>query len=120
LRAAVGAVAISYGAVDLSTSAQAFVAFLFGIAAAITGFFLMAGFLTQFAGGLVAMGATIIAFSWFPVPAPGQIETRLMAVFVAIVAAAVMPLGAGAFSVDARLFGRREIIIPRTPRSPNP
>lgn len=120
MRAAVGAVAIGYGAVDLTTSAhESFVPFLFGIVAAITGFSLVAGFLTPFAGGLVAIGATIIAFSWFSVPAPGQIETRLMAVFVAMVAVAVMPLGAGAFSVDARLFGRREIIIPRTTRSLN-
>ena len=70
LRAAVGAVAIGYGAVDLTTSAhESFVPFLFGIVAAITGFSLMAGFLTPFAGGLVAIGATIIAFSWFSVPA---------------------------------------------------
>jgi hypothetical protein len=29
-------------------------------------------------------------------------------------------LGPGAFSIDARMFGRREILIPHTPRWPKP
>ena len=33
---------------------------------------------------------------------------------VIILAAAIALLGPGAFSVDARLFGRREILIPNT------
>jgi hypothetical protein len=31
-----------------------------------------------------------------------------------VLAAAVLCLGPGAFSVDARLFGRREVIIPHS------
>jgi hypothetical protein len=33
-------------------------------------------------------------------------------------ATAIALLGPGAFSLDARLFGRREILIPPDPRSP--
>jgi hypothetical protein len=29
-----------------------------------------------------------------------------------VIAVAIMCMGAGAFSLDARLFGRREIVIP--------
>src|SRR5262249_9740807 len=38
----------------------------------------------------------------------------LAAILVVVIAAAVILLGPGAFSVDARLFGRREIVVPRS------
>ena len=78
---------------------------------------LLAGFLTPIAGGLVGLGALGLGSIWFPPPAANQIEARLISIFVVLVAVAVMLLGPGALSLDARLFGRREIIIPRTPRS---
>jgi hypothetical protein len=37
---------------------------------------------------------------------------------LAAISAALVLLGPGAFSLDARLFGRREIIIPEGRRSP--
>lgn len=37
--------------------------------------------------------------------------------YVAVMSIALLLLGPGAASVDARLFGRREIIIPDDPRS---
>ena len=40
-------------------------------------------------------------------------------IFAGIMAAAIVFLGPGAFSVDARLFGRREIIIPPPLGAPN-
>jgi uncharacterized membrane protein YphA (DoxX/SURF4 family) len=89
-----------------------------GAPALIGGACLLAGFLTPIAGGLIALGATGIAFSWFPLPTPTEPQTILMTIFVAVVAATVVLLGPGAWSVDARLFGRREIIIPRTSQSP--
>jgi uncharacterized membrane protein YphA (DoxX/SURF4 family) len=40
--------------------------------------------------------------------------------YIAMTSVALLLLGPGALSLDARLFGRREIIIPDNPRSPLP
>jgi uncharacterized membrane protein YphA (DoxX/SURF4 family) len=60
------------------------------------------------------MGTTL---SWFSLPAANQFETKMMTILIGVVALAVVLLGPGALSIDARLFGRREIIIPRNPPS---
>jgi len=76
------------------------------------GAFLLAGYLTPLvgiAGALLIVGA---AFSWFPNPNPDLFEARMTAALVAVISIALVCLGPGAFSLDARLFGRREIIIP--------
>lgn len=64
----------------------------------VAGTSIAAGFMTPIAGTLAV--ATAVA------AASPLIE-------VAIIAAALILLGPGAFSIDARLFGRREITIPR-------
>jgi len=79
-----------------------------------TGAALLAGILTPIAGLLAGFGAIGCGFSFLPSPAVSNlIDSKLVVLLIAIVAAAIVCLGPGAFSVDARLFGRREIIIPR-------
>ena len=75
---------------------------------------LILGFLTPVGGVLVGLGAIGAVLSWFP-PSLNPFDGTLPSIFVAVVATSVVLLGPGAWSVDARLFGRREIIIPRTP-----
>ncbi len=87
------------------------------------GALLLIGFLTRFAGALAVLAAVGSMFLWFPAPSvglfetgsfeTGLFETRIIAGLVVVIAVAVVCLGPGAFSVDARLFGRREIIIPK-------
>jgi uncharacterized membrane protein YphA (DoxX/SURF4 family) len=80
------------------------------------GALLLVGCLTRFAAIAAAVASVGSMFSWFPVTNVGLFETRMTATLAAVIAAAVVCLGPGAFSVDARLFGRREVIIPKNPR----
>jgi uncharacterized membrane protein YphA (DoxX/SURF4 family) len=118
LRVAVGGtVAIQAGIYLADRNNPAFWTWMIGLAGLLSGISLLAGFLTPVAGalsGLVVMG---IALSWLPPPSPNLFDSTLAAVLTMIVAAAVVFLGPGALSLDARLFGRREIIIPHTSRS---
>jgi hypothetical protein len=62
------------------------------------------------------VGAIASGFSFLPAPPVANLaDSKLAVILIAIVATAIACLGPGAFSADARLFGRREIIIPRRP-----
>jgi len=86
--------------------------------ALVSGVLLLVGVLTPLASLLVASGGAGIALSWLPASLSNVFDARLSAMFVAIIAAALVFLGPGAFSLDSRLFGRREIIIPPLSHSP--
>ena len=68
---------------------------------------LFAGFMTPLISTAVAIGAGVLAVSGFVSP---PFEVITLAVTIAL-------LGPGAFSLDARMFGRREILVPNTSRS---
>ena len=91
-----------------------------GLLAVASGASLLIGSLTPVAGALVGLGSAGIALSWFPAPVPNLLDSRQAAIFVVIMAAAIVFLGPGAFSLDSYLFGRREIVIPPASRSPKP
>jgi uncharacterized membrane protein YphA (DoxX/SURF4 family) len=67
------------------------------------GIFLLAGFWTPVMGALIALDELWIAFSLYP----SQPETRLIHIFLAVLTTGVAMLGPGAWSIDARLFGRK-------------
>ena len=82
-----------------------------GVLAGASGASLLIGFLTPIGvlAGLVAIGFSL---SWSLLRAPAFLNEILAALPAVIAAAAVFLLGPGALSLDARLFGRREISIP--------
>jgi uncharacterized membrane protein YphA (DoxX/SURF4 family) len=108
LRAAIGVAAIFGGVAALDSLA--------GGLAVLSGVSLLIGLLTPVASSLVALGAILLSISSLSLPVAGQLDSRPLTILVSIVAVAVTILGPGALSLDARLFGRREIIIPRAPR----
>ena len=76
------------------------------------------GFLTPAASVAATVGYLMTGVSSFLMTDANNPISTLAAFNLAAISAALVLLGPGAFSVDARLFGRREIIIPEGPRSP--
>lgn len=119
MRATVGATAVVQGVVSLAFGGNlTFGTVVIGMLAVANGILLLAGFLTPLIVVIVGVGSAGIALSWLPVPAPNLLNSGLATFFLIVMSAAIGILGPGAFSVDARLFGRREIIIPPAPHSP--
>ena len=114
LRAGAAAVLIAHGAgclTDRSTSTWG--TWAVGVMSALVGALLLIGLVTPLAGTLAAVGSAGILLSWLPSPAPSLPCAGVAAVLTVVVAAAIALLGPGAISVDAALFGRREITIPQ-------
>ena len=76
------------------------------------GAFLLAGLMTPLVALLVAAGNFCIALSWLPFPGEGLFDGYVAIVNLIVLSIAIALLGPGAFSLDARMFGRREITIP--------
>jgi uncharacterized membrane protein YphA (DoxX/SURF4 family) len=117
LRAAVGLSATAEGFFYLSApSAPSSGEWLLGLVLITSGAALAAGFLTPYAGLFVGLCFLGIALSWFPAPTMGVHDARLFAFGMIVAAASLALLGPGSFSLDGRLFGRREIVIPPSSR----
>ena len=86
--------------------------------ACLSGLLLLVGLFTPIAGALAAAGSLAVAFAWLSPPNPNLLAAKVAAILVASIGAALGLLGPGGCSIDAILFGRREIIIPPSPRPP--
>jgi uncharacterized membrane protein YphA (DoxX/SURF4 family) len=78
-----------------------------GLLLCLVGSSLLLGFLTPLCAALIFLGGAVLIFLSFQ-----RGDLGLSAFCITVISAAVILLGPGAFSIDARLFGRREIIIP--------
>ncbi len=114
LRAAIGFTLVSQGILYLSDSHTPSLAmWAVALLMVASGALALIGYMTPlavFVGGLISVASLL---PWFPAPAPNLFVTRLAAILTAAIGIAIVCLGPGAFSLDARLFGRREIIIPK-------
>jgi uncharacterized membrane protein YphA (DoxX/SURF4 family) len=77
-----------------------------------SGALLLAGLMTPLVAVLVATGGIGIALSWVPLPGQDLFDSYLATINLIVLSIAIVLLGPGAFSLDARMFGRREITIP--------
>ena len=104
LRAMLGITAIVQGKYLAEQSDSSVWTFFLGISAIVGGVLLLIGFLTPVIGVLLFTVNLIAAI--FLISDSSQIL-----IYEIILSASVVLLGPGAFSIDAKLFGRREIII---------
>ena len=89
-----------------------------GIALLIAGC-LLVGFLTPIVAIVIGLGAVLFAFLDFSLPIQSPVGTLQTLLNVIVLSAVIFFLGPGAFSFDARMFGRREIRIPAVPQPIN-
>lgn len=110
LRALVGGSLIAQGVSYLHSANGGFGAWgLAGLAFAGAALLLL-GLMTPLVACLVAASGAGIALSW--IPSPGLLDGYLAIVNLIGLPVVIALLGPGAFSFDARMYGRREITIP--------
>jgi uncharacterized membrane protein YphA (DoxX/SURF4 family) len=119
LRAAVAAAVLLQSALDLARHPDPTIGTWVADALAVAaGLSLLAGFLTPIAAAVVSVFAAAMWVFPLPPPVPNLFASKPCLGFLVAVTVVVALLGPGAFSLDARLFGLREIIIPYPPPAP--
>ena len=114
LRAALGITAFIQGVIYIGSNPTPLTSII-GLFAIASGGFLLIGLCTLVACVIAGLAVLFLAILSFPSrTSPNLFDAALSTVLLVVVAAAVVFLGPGALSLDARRFGRREIIIPRT------
>jgi len=104
------AVALIYFGIPALWNPSERIVFAQRLIAATGGIFLLGGVWTPAMGVLVALDEVWVAFSLY---SPLR-EGTWIHIFLAILAASIAMLGPGAWSIDARLFGRKRFDIDRT------
>lgn len=112
LRAVFGMAVLAEGGYYFGGSDSTPITWVMGLLAIAAGALLLVGFLTPLAALLVAAGAAGVGLSLFPACSSSLFDSRISLIFGLTMLVTIVGLGPGAFSVDARVFGRREIIIP--------
>jgi uncharacterized membrane protein YphA (DoxX/SURF4 family) len=80
--------------------------------AVLSGILLLTGFQTRLASFLIASGIAFVSLRALPLPARDLFHRLLPGIFAETMSVATVFMGPGAFSIDAYLYGRKEIVIP--------
>jgi len=115
LRGLVSVTLVTQAFTQLSTGVSLSNLCVAGIALVFAGC-LLVGFLTPIVAIVIGLGAILSAFLDLSLPVQSPFGTLQILVNVIVLSVVIFFLGPGAFSVDARMFGRREIRIPAVPQ----
>ena len=115
LRVMSGAAAILVGVAYMDGWSLSWPERFVGLFVAIDGLLLALGLLTPVAGMLAPILASAVALEWALPPSPWSVQIRAVALPFSAIALSLVALGPGAYSLDARLFGRKQLRIPPRP-----
>jgi uncharacterized membrane protein YphA (DoxX/SURF4 family) len=117
LRAAIGITAAIQGTSFLAgRTGSGMESWLTGTILLGVGLLLLIGLWTPFASATYAAVIIAISLSWIACPATDPFRTPEVLLLILVIAVAIALIGPGSMSLDCRLFGRREIIIPEIDR----
>jgi uncharacterized membrane protein YphA (DoxX/SURF4 family) len=112
MRVTIGSALLAQGGYYLRQTNPTLAAWAAGSIAILAAGLLLIGFLTPFASGAVVLAGLGIWACVLPVSMPALFDSGAPAIFALTILIAIILLGPGAISLDARLFGRREIVFP--------
>jgi hypothetical protein len=112
LRSVIGFTAAWQGVLCLATKNAGATIRIVGGLVVLTGILLVTGFRTRLASFLIASGIAYLSVFGLPPQARNLVDRLLPTLFAETMSMAVVFLGPGAFSIDAYLYGRKEIVIP--------
>jgi uncharacterized membrane protein YphA (DoxX/SURF4 family) len=87
-------------------------AMIIGLGSITVGLVLLVGFVTPVTGLIATLAYVIKTIELFLATCVDRHSSASASLYLAVMSLTLVLLGPGAFSLDARLFGRREIIIP--------
>ncbi len=116
LRFAIGAPCLIQGWLLVTGPQQSGASLITGALLLLSALLLFAGFGASLACAIAGLLIAASAAGWVPCPEANLFPPARLGLFAGAVTVALLFLGPGAYSVDARLFGRREIVIPRRSR----